>query len=191
MGDRENQSDSAFNFAAFSDILGLGVIDLAIKTGARESITINESFAIFEDFLFFYLERHPVEMSVAKSIEDYLLEASDCAKSEKYGEMLAYIIFIWTLVCFDDFELSEFEKQRKKGQREGGKRSHWLQHGKIIMKHLRFYKERQHKVKKEAIAAIEIETGTSPLSENTFNSWWKKYSDGKPVFLALQPTDSQ
>ncbi len=78
-----------------------------------------------------------------------------------------------------------FLKNQQRAINAGAKSSPWVKHSEIIYKHLDLYYLRKYKTQLQAIDEIEKEIATGEtISPKTFQLWWKKYENGKPVFLA-------
>jgi len=77
-------------------------------------------------------------------------------------------------------------KMAKAPRQKGGQNSaHWMPYCDVITYCLEKYANRKYNNKAEAIEEFKSITGQEP-SENTFNYWWNKYRNGKPLFLALE-----
>jgi hypothetical protein len=179
-GSNSLESDELADFFSYSRI---GLHDLAFSVFEGKEIDINTVLPVIEKFLIHYIEQNPETKKNIGFLEDRFIEAVEQAKNKKYGAMLANLFLVWAIIN-NPTALRKLKKELRKGQSKGGMASHWKRHSKVIEKHLKLYRDRKYKNKSKAIEAIESETNVSGLSINTFNYWWSKYKEGRPLFLS-------
>lgn len=177
---KTNEVDHLSTFFAYSR---MGLHTLAMSVLRQEEIEIHTVMSVIKEFLEYHFEQNPKTLKGRAFVNELFQEAEAQARNHDYGPMLANLFLIWAQI--NDPNITEsLKKELRMGQSKGGKTSHWRRHVGIIQKHLGLYKKNTHKTKSEAISAIEKESGVSPLSPSTFDSWWKKYNKGIPLYLA-------